>query len=255
MENTNYPLQEKIQAFVNGDLDASGRRTLLEQSATEPATADELAFSQSLALALRHRDLAAASAVLSGVIAEEGFPPPPPAGSAWARWSGWALGAALLLTLSLSGLWWAQREGWFLSASQQLSQAALQPLENVLYLPSTGQGLADLQTGMAAYDAGQYPAAARSLAAYVQQRPDATAQVYLGVALLLQNQAQPAIQPLADAAQSPEPPVQEAALWYLSLAYLATDQTEAARQTLRLVPADGIFGENARALLQKMPAK
>jgi hypothetical protein len=87
MEQINYILQIQIQAFVNGELQANRRAGLLAQAAEDSTIAEELAFSKSLANALKNRELAAASAILSGVIAEEGFPPPP-APTLPAPWSG-----------------------------------------------------------------------------------------------------------------------------------------------------------------------
>jgi TolA-binding protein len=248
MENTNYPLQEKIQSFVSGDLDEAARRALLDQSGNDAATADELAFSQSLARALRHREMATAAAVLSSVIAAEGFPPPPTP-SVWAKWGGWAIGTAFVLALLTAGYFWAESRDMFLSEHQKRSKSALEPLENVLFLPNEGEGLADLQSGMKAYDAGRYRDAARALTAYVAQRPDPSANVYLGVSHLLSGKTERAITPLTEAAKSPEPPVQEAALWYLALAYLADNQPDAARKTLEGIPPDSVFGEKAQTLL------
>lgn len=256
MENTNYSQQENIQSLVNGELDEAARQALLRQAEAAPELADELAFSHSLALALRHRDMAAASAVLSGVIAAEGFPPPAPATpSVWGKWATWLGGAALLVLLGIGGYRWADHRGLFRSEAQQLSRATVQPLENVLFLATDGQGLSDLQAGMAAYDARRYAQAARSLDTYLRNRPDNTARVYLGVARLLSGQAAQAVQPLADAAQSPEPPVQEAALWYLALAHLENNNPRAARQAAQALPPDGIYGAQARELLKKIAEK
>ena len=252
MENTNYPLQENIQSLVNGELDEATRQALLEQAQATPDIADQLAFSQSLALALRNRDLVAASAVLTQVIAEEGFPPPTAPGTGAGKWLAWTGAAVFALLLSTGAYFWADAQGYFPSASQKLSRSVVQPLENVLFLPTDGAGLADLQSGMAAYDAHRYTEAARSLEAYLSRRSDHAARVYLGVSRLLSGQAAQAVQPLADAAQSPEPPIREAALWYLALAQLENGKPQAARQALENLPPDGLYGPQAQALLKKL---
>lgn len=251
MENINHTLQENIQSFVNDNLDAPGRQALLDQAQASPEVAGELAFSQSLTRVLHHREVVAAALVLQAVIAEEGFPPPPHTFGArkWWKWAGFG---TLLLALFAGVFFWADNRGLFASESQQLSRSVAQPLENVLFLPKDGPGLADLQTGMAAYDGGRYAGAARSLETYLARRPDNAARVYLGVARLFSGQADRAVQPLADAAQSQEPPIQEAALWYLALAHLENDNPYAARQALASIPADGIYGEQARILLEKL---
>lgn len=253
MENTNYSLQENIQLLVNGELDEAPRRALLEQVQASPKVADELAFSQSLALALLHRDAVAAGVVIGAVIAEEGFPPPATTpGFGKSKWWAWTGAAALIVIMSIGGYFLAESQGLLSSGSQKLSRSVVRPLENVLFLPTNGQGLADLQAGMAAYDAQRFAEAARSLEAYLSRRPDHAARVYLGVARLLSGQAKKAIQPLTDATQSQEPPIQEAAFWYLALAYLDNDNPHAARQALESIPVDGIYGLQSQELLEKL---
>lgn len=254
MENTNDPLQEKIQALVNGELDEKARNALLQQAQADPHVADELAFSQSLARALRHRELVAAGAVLSAVIAEEGFPPPVPPGTTTGgrKWWVWSSAAVLILSSLVGGYFWAENAGFFASQTQKISRATLQPLENVLFLPNDGQALADLQKGMAAYEAARYNEAARLLEGYLSRNPDNTARVYLGVSRLMAGQSKEAIPPLAVAAQSPEPPIQETALWYLALAYLENDNARTAVQALELISPDGIYGAQAGELLKKL---
>lgn len=253
MENINYPLQENIQSLINGELNPTAQQALLVQAKTEPEVADELTFSQSLAHALRFRDTLAASVLLNAVIAEEGFPPPSsPAVSGGRKWWTW-LGGTLLLTLFCTGAYFmADNAGLFSSESQKLSRANIQALENVLFLPNDGQGLRELQAGMAAYDARQYAEAARSLEVYISRRPDNAARVYLGVARILSGKAADAIAPLSLAAQSQEPPIQESALWYLALAYLENDRPDEARQTLEFIPAYGIYSVQAQELLKKL---
>jgi hypothetical protein len=253
MESTNYNLQNSIQSLVSGDLDAEEKKRLVEQARNNPEVADELAFGQSLALALRHRDTVAVSAMLSAIIAEEGFPPPAPTGtSGWAKWGGWVAGASILI-VSLLGLYtWADRSGYFASEAQKLSRQHLQHLENVFFIGNTPQSPVLLQQGMAAYDAKRYPEAAALLGQYLDTRPDNAARVYLGVSLLLSGQSDRATGALADAAQSEEPPIREAAQWHLALAYLENDQPEAAQSLLETIPTDGIYADQARALLEKI---
>jgi hypothetical protein len=252
MENNNYTLQEKLRSFVAGELDESARRELLEQVRTEPESADELAFSSSLAAALRHSDMLEAKAVIGAVMAEEGFPPPSPPASK-VKW--WLI--TTVVTLALIGMLGivylrSTERSTSVSPMQELSRSMTQPLENVLFLPDSGEGLAALQAGMSAYDAGRYAEAARALNVYTDRRTDNAARVYLGVSLLLSEQAGAAVAPLADAALSPEPPVQEAALWYLALAYLEMDNPRAAKQALDRIPPGGLFGDQALQLKTKI---
>jgi predicted Zn-dependent protease len=251
MENTNYPLQEQIQSFVTGNMDESEQRSFLEQSAADSVTADELAFGQSLVLALKNREMAAASAILSSVIAAEGFPPPP-APSFWSKWNTLILSTVLVFVVATGGYFWVKSNNTPLSESQKIAQSALQPLENVLFVTTDSIALNDLRIGMTAYDAGQYSEAVRLLSAYSTQYPELVPKVYIGVSYLMMGQPTRAITPLVDAAQSTELPVKEAALWYLSLAYLADNKTESAQETLNGIPPDGIFGEKAQALKSQL---
>ncbi|MBX2892946.1 MAG: tetratricopeptide repeat protein [Saprospiraceae bacterium] len=256
MENTNLSLQEKIQAFVAGELDDASRQALLQQAQADPDIADEIAFSQSLARALRYPDAVAASATIAAVMAEEGFPPPPPPAPTFSLrktvWK-WLGGGAALLILALGGYLVAERATASATTSQQLSRTALEPLENVFSLPSNAEQLPDLQRAMTAYDAGRHAEAIRAFEAYLAKRPDSAARLYLGVSYLLSGQADKAIQPLSLASLSEEPPLKEAAFWYLALAYLERNNTLAARQALSEMPLDGIYHTKAKALLDALP--
>ncbi len=253
MENTNYPIQEKIHDLVQKKLDPAQVQELRNQAQQQPELADELRFSQNLALALRNKEMLAANAVLSQVIEEEGFPPANPPASGGTGWKTWLMAAILALSVGTGVYFWtsapaAATATVTTTTTQELAQNALQPLENVLFVNTSGA----LKTAMQAYDAANYAQAIPLLADYTQNNPDFAALTYLGVARLLNGQAAQAIQPLADAQQSPEPPVQEAARWYLGLAYLATNRPDAAREVLSAIPPDGIFGPQAAQLLQNI---
>ena len=246
MENTNYPVQEKIHDLVQKKLDPVQQQALRSEALLQPELSDELRFSQNLALALRNKEMLAASAVLSQVIAEEGFPPATPQ-TGTGGWKIWAMLLVLVAGIGAGAYFWSTNAP-AATATQVLSQNALQPLENVLFIAASG----DLKTAMQAYDASNYAKAAELLGVYTQNNPDFAALTYLGVAHLMNGQPQRAIAPLADAQQSPEPPVQEAARWYLGLAYLATNRPDAAREVLLAIPPDSVFGTQAAQLLQNI---
>ncbi|MBK9337886.1 MAG: hypothetical protein IPM98_15605 [Lewinellaceae bacterium] len=252
MENTNQSLQEKIQAFVADELDGSARQALLEQAQATPEIADEIAFSQSLARMLRHPDATAASVAIAGVIAEEGFPPPPPTFSFFKTGWKWLGAAAVCLILAGGGYLVAERFGMPATPTQKLSRTTLEPLENVFFLPADNGQLPELQRAMTAYDAHHYSDAAPAFEAYLAKRPDSAVRLYLGVSRLLSGQADKAIQTLSVAALSNEPPIREAAHWYLALAYLEKNNPSAARRTLLEIPPDGIFGARAKSLLNTL---
>lgn len=250
MENINHTLQEQIHSLVNGELDEAAAIQLRHQAKTDAVLADELAFSQSLALALQQPELRTAHALLKNVMAEEGFPPPS-AGKTYG-WKTWLGIASLALLLGSAAYFTARETGFLLSKTQELSRSRLQALENVLFLSNEGQNETSLREGMRQYDAGNYKQAAKQLQTYLNARPDDAARVYLGVARLMDHQPEKAIQALQFPANSPEPPIREAALWYLALAYLEAGNTNKAEATLRLLPPDGLYGLQAAELLQNL---
>jgi TolA-binding protein len=251
MENTNQSLQEKIQAFVSGELGDPARQALLDQAQADSEIADEIAFSQSLTRMLRHPDAAAASATIAGIIAEEGFPPPPTVSFFKTGWK-WLGAAAVFLLLVGGGYFVAEQFGMLATASQKLSRTTLEPLENVLFLPADSGQLPELQRAMNAYDSRRYTDAAPAFEAYLDKRPDSAVRLYLGVSRLLSGQADKAIQTLSLAALSNEQPIREAAQWYLALAYLEKNNPSAARKALLEIPPDGIFGSKAKSLLNTL---
>jgi TolA-binding protein len=248
MENIHPSLQEKIQSLVNDELDDASAAQLREQAKNNPALADEVAFSQSLARALRHPEMRAAQTVLKNVIAEEGFPPPARS-FAWKTWLGIA---SVVLLLGSATYFTARETGLLLSESQRISRNALQPLENVFFVSNENQPVAALREGMQYYDNGDYQKAAQWLQEYLKKQPDDAARLYLGIARLMERAPEKAVAALEIAAKSPEPPVREAALWYLALAQLENDQTARAKETLNLLPPDGLYGPQAAELLEKM---
>ncbi|MDX1911683.1 MAG: hypothetical protein SFV22_09380 [Saprospiraceae bacterium] len=250
MENINQPLQEQIHALVNGELDEAAANQLRHQAKTDTALAEELAFSQSLALALKQPELRTAHAVLKNVMAEEGFPPPS-TGKTYG-WKTWLGIASLALLLGSVAYFTVRETGFLLSETQELSRSRLMALENVLFFSNGGQNEAALRDGMRLYDAGKYKQAAKHLQTYLNARPDDAARVYLGVARLMDHQPEKAVQALQIAANSPEPPIREAALWYLALAYLEAGNADKADATLRLLPPDGLYGPQATELRQNL---
>lgn len=255
MENINYQFQENVQLFVRGELDQNAQKQLFDQAAQDPEKADELAFSISLARALQHQDMLAAKKVLTEVMAGENFPPPPATQKPGSKWIVWIAGSLLLLLLSSGVYLWTNQSTYFPSDSQELSRATLKPLDNVLYLPGNAPDLAELNQGMQAYDQQRYAAAAKSLESYIQNHNDQSARVYLGISHLLSGKPAQAVRVLTEATQSLEPPVQEAARWYLALALLEQNNPEAAWVQLNLLPPDGIFGKDAQRLLNQLPAE
>ncbi len=250
MEKRELYLQEQLHAFLIGELSEHQRQSFLKEVSSDPEMADELAFSQSLIRVLRHPETASVALTIKHVIEQEGFPPPVEQVPFWkSPWS-W-VGGLLLLGMFAMGIYITvvQKE-WPLSPSQRLARAAIRPLENVFFLEH--DSLQVLQKAMEAYDAGQYARASRLLEAYLKDNNDSAARLFLGVCYLLDQRPEQAISTLATAAQSQEVPVQEAALWYLALAYLENNQPVMAKQILEAISVESIYREEAKALLEKM---
>lgn len=251
MKNKELLLQERIRAVIAGEASEAEKQALLQEASTNPEVADELAFSQSLARALRYPEAASAASTLRRILEEEGFPPPtPPKLSFWKNPWTWAGGAALITLLAIGSYFLADQQGWFMAPHERLAWENIRPLENVFFLHP--DSLPVLKQAMDAYDEGRYTTAAKLLEKHLQQHNDNVARLYLGVCYLLTQQPERATIALAIAAQSQEPPVQETALWYLSLAYLQSGRMLLAQQTLESIPAEGIYGEQARELLEKI---
>jgi len=138
------------------------------------------------------------------------------------------------------------------SREQQLSRQWLEPMENVLFVPENQPGLDALKKGMAAYDAADFKQASQQLESYLALQPDHPARIYLGVAQLINRDAANAVATLAIATRSPEPPVMEAAYWYLALAWLEQGNPEAAKEALQQIPAGSDYAERAAGLLEQI---
>ena len=253
MDNINYPLQEKIRAVVNGEADPETISALQQLIRDNPDAADELHFSKSLATALQHPDMVAAGIVIRDVIDSEGFPPPASgfSSSRWWKPGLWA-GALLLCGLIATVAILNNRQAFSPGHEQQLSRQWLEPMENVLFVPQNQPGLEALQNGMAAYDAADFKRASQQLELYLAIQPDHPARIYLGIAQLLNRDAGNAANTLAAATRSPEPPVVEAAYWYLALAWLEQGNPEAARESLQQIPAGSDYAERAAGLLKQI---
>lgn len=252
LEN-DFNFQEQLRRYAVGELSPSEREALESALKQSPEAAAEAGFSLRLADALQHREQLQVSALVGGIIAEEGLPPVDPSGSAgWLSVSKnfkWLLGVAAVLVMGLAVY---QLAGAYLSPPvpvQQLTEDYLQPLENVLYTEDETIVNWELKAGMEAYDAGDYAAAADRLAPYYEAAGDPNAGLFLGVTLLMNKQAAQALPVLSEAAGALQGPGREAAQWYMAMAWLQKGQAPKARRVLRAIPEQSIYYAQAQSLL------
>ncbi len=250
-KNNEILLQEQIHAFLVGEASDAEQKRLLEEAASDPEIAEELAFSKGLLNTLRYPDATTAVLVLRKVIAEEGFPPSSPPFLIWKKIGVWLGGAALITLLVVSSYYFfINQQGKQPPIYAEWAQAKLRPLENVFFV--SPDSLPILQQAMNAYDEKRYGEAARLLEKHLMQHNDNAARLYLGVCYLLNGRTDLAIPVLSIAAQSQEPPIQEAALWYLGLSYLKDGQLPLAKYTLEAIPPESVYGHDVIELLEKL---
>ncbi len=117
---------------------------------------------------------------------------------------------------------------------------------------SPAEDASPLDTAAARYRAGDFPAAAEDLAAYVVKHPDdARGRFYLGVARLLSGRVSLAASELEVALAMPGSPSDTS--WYLALACLKSGRLSRGRVELeRIAASDGPHRDEARALLRRL---
>jgi len=156
----------------------------------------------------------------------------------------YALGSLVLVGLAATYLWLNNRTDWH--------GRFLTPFPNTIPVVNIGNCL---QQAIAAYEAGQYAAAATLFREYLVQKPDnATANFYAGVAELLNQHPEQAIGFLTKAQENQQNPFAEPARWYLGLAWLEMKNTEIARKIFRKIAAEsGAYQHQAKQILLELP--
>lgn len=248
----NFALQEKIRAYVAGELNPEEMEALRREAAKSPELAEELRFSKKLNQALTHKDLLEVRGIIGGIIALEGLPPDASAtGTGWG-WRGLLWGLLAATALSVGVYVTGNQLDWWQSSAQRLANQYLQPMENVLFTEQADMSADDLRLGMEAYDRMEYDVAVERLNRYYTQTKDANVGLFLGISHLLNGQAQKALLVLQVIDNKMEGPAQEAARWYLALAYLQNGDSQKATAILQALPADGLYGAVAQKLLQDL---
>lgn len=126
------------------------------------------------------------------------------------------------------------------------------------YYPTAlrGQGEADdlFARAMDEYREGDYKGASRTLGRLLEEEGyNEKADLYLGISLLLSDEAPRAVPHLERAAASTSPQIREKALWYLAQASFLDEDPRAARDALeKVVREGGDLSEKARAQITKL---
>lgn len=247
-----FNVQEKIRAWAAGELPAEESKQLLGDAQNSPELREEMHFSRKLNQVLQNRDMMEVGAILAGIAATEPLPAPSDPPATGGSTGSWVLGIILVAALTLGGFFMGRQQGWWFPTPAHLASDYLQPMENVINTKESGMTVDDLRLGMEAYDRQDYPKAIERLSRFYQKGQDPNAGLFLGIAYLLEKQAVKALPILSNAANKTQGPEQEAARWYLALAQLQAGAKDSAKQTLRLIPVDGLFGAKAQHLLQDL---
>jgi hypothetical protein len=253
MQTQDNIFQQKLQAFIAGDLNDQERAIFLQETNADPEMAAELRFSQDLAGALRRQEHEAMSTMLRQIISEEGFPPPAaPASPAprFGRTSYLAFGTAIIAALIGVGVLGFQL-GWFGTGGPSPADNYLEPLENVNMIPEGSAIAPVLQDGLKAYESKDFAQAATLLGKYYGVNRELNIGLYYGISLLLSERYKDAIKVLEGVRQSDELPIRESAEWYLALAYFKAGDNAQANQILENIPANGLYADKAKELLKK----
>ncbi len=255
MQTQDNIFQQKLQAFVAGDMNEQERTSFSEATNADPEMAAELKFSQDLAGALRRQEHEAMSSMLRQIISEEGFPPPTsPSAPGGARGAGrsWSVGISAAIVAAIIGVGALGFQlGWFGTGGSSPVDAYIVPLEDLIAIPEGSAIAPMLQDGMKAYDQGDYMQASTLLGKYYGVNRELNVGLYHGVSLLLTDRPKEAIKVLEGVRQSNELPIRESAEWYLALAYMKAGDAAQAKSILNGIPTNGLYSDKAKALLQQ----
>ena len=144
---------------------------------------------------------------------------------------------------------------WNKKSNEELFATYYEPYPNVAF-PQKGSGEIANQFRLAKekYDARDYRLTYEYLANMLSLEPDNRAiQFYMGVALIADNKAAKAIDPLLQVIEDKSSEFKEPAEWYLGLALLKTNQKDKTQYVLRIISSrEGSYRDKAKELLEEM---
>lgn len=247
----NFEIEEKLKDLASGELSSKELSLLLKEAAQSKGLAEDIVFSQKLSMALRHKELLEVNNIIKSTIMNTPLPTLVVDGNRniWALMIGFVLVSVLSVGVYTVG----NQQDWWLSQEQRLFNQYFQPMENIIFMDGSDSFVADnLEQGMEAYDNKDYKDAIKKLYAYYELTKDANAGLFLGVSYLLDNQNELAISTLSSIISRLEPVGQEAASWYLSLAYLKNGDKVKSKKILEDLPNNGLYESQREELLKKL---
>lgn len=247
------PLQDKIQAYLDGTLPPAEKTAFEDQIKASESLAAELGRYRQLRILGQHQTLIQGKTMLDAVMAE--VPITPDYGQHEAYFKKplgkttkgrWFLGGLAILTAVL-GLFFYQKYQTG-KALANLAQAQLSPMANMIgFAPDDPSNAAQ---AMRAYDQKNYAEAISGLSLEVQANPDDNSlRLYLAVCHLMQAQ-HPQAETLLREIIKTEDLATVPAKWYLALSLMQHNAPAEARTLLKSLEPDTIFGGRAKILLK-----
>jgi len=253
--------QERIQDYLQGNLKDNDLKSFQADLKKDAALREDLAFSQAMMTTLKNKELVGVNhqvkTIADGTTIKPDF-------DALKEFEGgningssnslgkWLLGGMLGLGLLFLGLLASGIFNPFTSnePTNPLVVQHLVPFENVISID--GETNPSLEKGMTAYANKDYPGAIKDLGAHLNNAYDPNVQFYLGLSHLLNKEASIAIPLLERVVDTSAPPVLSVAQWYLSLAYIETEQISAAIMSLEELQANPDYTDKATELLNSI---
>jgi Tetratricopeptide repeat len=246
-------LQDKIQAYLAGDMSPAEKADFENQIKASEALAEELRRYRQLSVLGKNKSLVAGKILLDAVM--DALPITPDYGPyeryfkkpLWPFWR-WSF-VLFALLLALSGVLFYQTNQEK-KASAALAETQLLPMANVIGFAADDQSNA--AEAMRAYDGQNYAEAIERLHIEVRDSPgDNSLRLYLAVSYLMQGQT-PQAEALLQEMIKTDDLVTVPAKWYLALSLLGRNHKTEARVLFENLKSDAIFGDRVTQLLKDL---
>lgn len=245
----NFELQETLRALATGELSEAQTQQIQKEIVQSPDFKEELRFSKKLAYATKHKDLLEVNAMLLDIMAKEPIPTP---SSGRFNWLAFLIVFVVMSATAVGVYTTGNQLGWWETQATKLAESYLQPLENVLFTKENSMFYDALRSGMEAYEHEDYATAVELLGSYYQSNQDPNIGLFLGVSHLMLRQTEAASTVLQAVLPNLDEPAAEAANWYLALASLQANRVAQAKEILKEMPIDGLYGAAVETLLEEL---
>ncbi|MCX2743230.1 tetratricopeptide repeat protein [Mangrovivirga sp. M17] len=235
--------EELIDRYLAGELNKEEESDFEKMMDDDPSIAKEVEFRKELKLALKKSERIQIKEMLSDSEKPEGK-------SINVNWPMY-LAAASVAFIFITGLWFFVLNDK--PDPDELYTAYYAPYENVVQPIERSESIKNLETeAFLAYEEGDYNRARALFTTLEKERNEPYLQLYLGVTLMSTDDHPLAIDYFIKYIQS-DGKLKDRAMWYLSLAYLKTGETEKTVRTLEdLIELDGYNRYKAEELLSKI---